>query len=286
MLKLSRRPKNPAASSRPARLRGLPLLLACTVAAASQARAGADATDQEPAPTLRLLLLDLRPAATVPAIDDEKRALLEGLIDEALRNREGALWITGADVRARAPMEADRLPTCADPACLFELASVVDADFVLLPIVTEWSAGEEGLRAALAFSLFDRVRADVVRSERLPPSAPDQLADRLRPLLTRVLAPAFAGQTRQKWQAPLFLTGAGIAAAALATTAGALGYAAELEAALARPAVHRSLKERALAEGPAVLSLASGAGAIALTGALLMGVSWLTDNPATSPAAE
>src|SRR5690606_33371022 len=53
------------------------------------------------------------------------------LVTDALRGREGILVATSADVRRRAPLEADRAATCEEELCLHELADALDADFVL-----------------------------------------------------------------------------------------------------------------------------------------------------------
>lgn len=212
---------------------------------------------------VRLLVLDVE-GAGVPEEDVE---VLQGLVSDGLRGREGILLITPDDVRARAPMEADRLAGCREELCLFELAEAVDAAFVLFADATR-----EGDALALEVGLFARATSAIVARESVEGETPAALAGFVAPALDRVLAPLAEAPRPSLLERPLFLGGAALFATGAVFALGAGGWALEMDAALGDPDVHRDEKQRALELGPTALWLTAGAGVAAALGAGVMGV--------------
>jgi hypothetical protein len=214
--------------------------------------------------SVRLLVLDL----IAESFTADERAVVQGLLFDRLRGRDEIGVITAQDVEKRAPLEADRLPTCRDELCLFDLAQAVAADFVLYGV----GAKSEDEKVSLRLFLFDPKRNEVVVREQAEADRVGALGNFLDPAFAAVFAPVLE-RARPSWlEGPMFLTGAALTAVGLGTALGAGGYALELEYALAVPEIHRQEKARALEQGPIVLSLAAAGGI--LTGIGLCVVGW------------
>lgn len=234
--------------------RGLLSLVAAL--ALSTASTAADAQ------AVRLLALDTVAAEGARA---EDAMLVQSFLTDALRGRDHLLVANDADVRRRAPLQADRLGDCEGQLCLYELGSALDADWVLFSHVAR-----EGEEVRVRLGAFSTARGDIVVDERVRGPSLDEMAPRLSSAMERVLEPVLAAAVPSFFESPVFLTGAGITAIGGLAFLGAAGWALELESNLADPDRHRADKARALREGPIALA-ASGVGlGVALVGVGLL----------------
>lgn len=210
--------------------------------------------------SVRLLVLDTETDTGLP-LDEVSTA--RALVTDALRGRPRLLVATSDDVRRRAPLQADRARSCVTELCLHELADELDADFVLFARLDETTGGRRSLR----LSVFSEKGGEVVVTESVEGEGLEGLAPFVSASMDRALEPVLAEAVPAFYERPLFLLGTGVFGAGLLVTAGAGGYALELENSLAEPERHRDLKQRALDNGPALLLVTAVGGATAVVGA-------------------
>jgi hypothetical protein len=232
-------------------LRALPLL-ACLLASPA-------ALAQE----VRLLVLD---TVALEGMALEDATVVQSFVTDALRGRERLVVATNADVRRRAPMQADRLGECQSELCLYELGSALEADWVIFSHVAK-EAGAVRVR----LGVLSTARGAIAREETVRGPSLDEVAPSLASAMERVLEPIFEAAVPSLFESPLFLAGAGITALGGMVFLGAAGWALELESNLRNPDRQRDDKARALAQGPASLAVSAvGLGITAIGAALLL----------------
>lgn len=217
----------------------------------------------------RLLVLDLQQRG---AVSDEEAETARTLVTDALRGREGLLVATSEDVYRRAPLEADRAATCESELCLHELADALDADFVLFGHIDESAEGR-----VVHLGLFEEKSGEIIEREEVSAADLVSLAPFLGGAMDRLLEPVLTASAPNAFEQPLFLAGAGIAAAGALLAVGAGGYALELELSLGQGERRREVKERALSQGPLLLAFTGAGTAVAVVGAALLGTSFLLE---------
>lgn len=239
-------------------------LFAWALLALFMAASARGAKPEAAAGAVRLLVLPAFGEAT-----EETRVAISALVSDALRGRGGLLAILPEDVRARAPMEADRMEAgCRDKLCLFELTSAVNADYAL---VAEVASAKDGISVELA--LFRHALGHVVAEETAWGETLEDLAPSVEAGVDRLLAHVEADAAPGLFEDRLFLSGAGITAVGAAFLLGALGWLAEMEATVSDPDKHRDAKARALDDAPRALLLAVGAATVTAVGLSLLGLS-------------
>lgn len=217
----------------------------------------------------RLLVLDLQQRGAV-SVDEVETA--RTLVVDSLRGREGLLVATSEDVYRRAPLEADRAATCEAELCLHELAEALDADFVLFGHLDESPEGR-----VVRLGLFAEKSGEILLREEVSGADLVALGPFVSAAMDRLLEPVLTAATPNAFEQPLFLAGAGIAAAGALLAVGAGGYALELELSLGEPERRRELKERALNDGPLLLAVAGAGAAVTVLGVALLGTSLLLE---------
>lgn len=210
-------------------------------------------------------LLYLEPVA--PTLTTTEREILAGLLFDALGGRDEFLLITGEDLRRRAPMEAERIDVCREELCLYEFAENVGASHVLFSEIEQSEAGDIQLDIAM-FHLAD---AEIRSKQTLRKDAATAFSGFVRPAVQNVLSEALGDSEPKLLENPFFLGSVSVLSFGTMAGLAALGYALELESALARPDVHRSEKERALAQGPPAIWLGIASASIAAAGLMATG---------------
>ncbi len=248
-----------------------PLLLALVVVTAGAASARAQVG-------ARLLVLDVQARG---AISSDEEAATRALVTDALRGREGLLVATSADVRQRAPLEADRAAGCEEELCLHELADALDSDFVLFGHVEPSATAGDGSGAGrvVRLGLFEEKSGEIIEREEVSGADIATLAPFVGAAMNRLLAPVLAEAEPNVYEQPLFLAGAGVAAAGALLAVGAGGWALELELSLGEAGRHRDVKKRALLQGPLALALAGSGAALAVVGGGALLTAFLLDPP-------
>jgi hypothetical protein len=229
----------------------------------------APALSQEAGGSVRLLALDVEDRGGVSASDVE---LVRSLVTNALRGRDNLVVATNADVRRRAPMEADRLGGCEGELCLYEMAQALDADWVMYGKMSGNDAGA----LVVELGVFDRKRGEIVDRQTIEGESAQLAAPYITAAMERLLGPVLAAATPSPFESPLFLVSASVTAVGVLVLAGAGGWALELESNLQNPDRHRDEKARSLREGPIALGATAAGAAITLLGAGLLTFTFLT----------
>lgn len=217
-----------------------------------------------------LRLLYLEPVA--PDLSQADREILAGLLFDALGGRDDFLLITGSDLRRRAPMEADRIDTCREELCLYEFAESVLASHVLFSEVKSRADGQ----IQLDVSMFYLADAEIRAQRSLVKDSVSSFSGFVRPTVQNALSEAMQEGTPKLLENPFFLGSVSVLSFGTMAGLGALGYALELESALARPEVHRTEKERALEQGPTAIWIGIASASVAVVGLVATGAAVLT----------
>jgi len=211
---------------------------------------------------VRLLLLD---TAGIETPDDERLLLAES-VTNALRGHAALLVATSKDVKLRAPLIADRLLGCEEELCLYEAADVMAADFVLFSSVRV----RDGLRY-VEIGAYDAGLAEIVVREKLKGTNIAELVASIDAAMQRVIEPILLNTRRNLFEEPTFLTGAGLSFVGFTAVIGGLGWALEMDTALADPARHRDQKEFALQNGKRAFWIAGLGTIISAAGVFVLG---------------
>lgn len=215
-----------------------------------------------PPGAVRLLVLE---TVAAEGVSEEDRELVQALVTDALRGRDNLLIATDKDVRRRAPMEADRLGRCFDELCLYEMATALDADWVLFSGVRPRGDG-----VVIQIGAFNKKAGETVDVQTVEAQSAAAGSAAVAAAMERITAPILEEAEPQIFETPLFLGGSGVLAAGLMVFAGAGGWALELESNLADPDRFRADKQRALERGPILLGVTAAGAAITLLGAGLL----------------
>ena len=248
-------------------------LIALTCAAAHAASPAAvpaaPAADKQ-----RVLVLDL----DASGVDAGQVKLINGLVTDSVARFERFEVISSADVRQLVAMEADKSAAgCDTSSCLAEVAGALGAQKVVFG-----NLGRLGNLTIVTLSLFDTKAAKAVGRQRLEvrdietlPHALDTALSTLmgEPLPKEPPPPALVA----KGPSPLFLGGAIGGGVAAVVALGATGYALSLDDSLGKAATSAKDKQTALDNGPAVITAAAIAGAVAAAGGALVAYSMFSE---------
>jgi hypothetical protein len=214
-------------------MRALVLVLAMTLLSSSALAARGDARD------VRVLVL-----SPMGDVAPTELKLLGDAVLDSFRGNDNVLIAGNKQVRAESPLVADRLGACVEELCLYEAGDAIRAEFVVFATATKGAEGSDIRVALLEVEAGELIVDESTTAPNVAAALPA-----IEAAMSRVLAPILVGTRPNVFEQPTFLTGAGLVFLGGMTALGGLGWAAEMELALADPARHRDEKQFALDNG-------------------------------------
>ena len=215
---------------------------------------------------VRVLVLDVSVREASDGVEPSDLKLIDDTVLNAFRGNPALLIARNDRVRIDNPLVADRLAGCEEELCLYEAGESVTAEFVVFSVVER---GAQGFKVHLG--AFETKVGEIVVDENVTGESAASMVPSLEGAAARILEPIAAGTKPNLFEQPTFLTGAGLVFLGTMLTFGGLGWAAEMEFALADPPRHRDQKQFALDNGHRALWIAGFGVMVVAAGGLVLG---------------